>query len=728
MWRPSTSPTSPEPIQGSVVRWCWVATLTQGVSHVTTQLVMLREMLAVYSGNELVVSVLLASWLLLMGLGAALARWGNVGQTWDLRLILAQIGLAVLPLASVSALRTLRNRVFARGVELGLGDTLLSSIALLLPYCVVAGYSLGAMARRVEQLNPDASRRGSVYLADGIGDVLGGALFALVLLRFGNHFLTLIGVGALGALGAALLAWAFRQPILIGVGGATALALGTLGMTVDLDRATLESLYPGRRIVAHQSSRYGDLVVTESAGQYDFLANGVPVGSSDDGEHAEEVVHFAMLQRPRAQRVLLVGGSASGVAEEILRYPVTSVEGVDLDPALLELAQRYVRRRADSRIHWREGDGRAFVRQTEARYDVVIVDLPDPTTLQLGRYYTREFFREVGRVLTPGGVLGLSLGRYANTVSPKLHRALAITCETLRSEFAQVELVPTGRVRVLASQGELTLDVRDRLTESGIRTRWLTPSVLQTLLEPDRVAELRQVARAPAPVNRDFAPVLTTATLVHWLDRFEAGPIPWMVGAVGSLLVVVLALGRVPLAVATLGFAASGLEVLLLVGLGIAQGALYGEAVRLVTAFLLGSTLGAWATRTGQSGRLALQRSGFLMAALALACPLALGWATAFDAPGWAVTLLFPLLAALAGILAGSAFVFGCRSDAGGTPPTLARLYGADLGGAALGALVSGTVLLPYAGAWGVGATLAGVCLLGALGLGGFGRVGRSPV
>ena len=48
-----------------VVRACLVAVATQGVSHVTTQLVLLREMLTVYSGNELVIGVLLGCWLLL---------------------------------------------------------------------------------------------------------------------------------------------------------------------------------------------------------------------------------------------------------------------------------------------------------------------------------------------------------------------------------------------------------------------------------------------------------------------------------------------------------------------------------------------------------------------------------------------------------------------------------------------------------------------------------------
>lgn len=41
-----------------------------GFSAVITQLTLMRELLCVYSGNELVVGVVLGNWLLLTGLGA----------------------------------------------------------------------------------------------------------------------------------------------------------------------------------------------------------------------------------------------------------------------------------------------------------------------------------------------------------------------------------------------------------------------------------------------------------------------------------------------------------------------------------------------------------------------------------------------------------------------------------------------------------------------------------
>ena len=58
----------------------------------------------------------------------------------------------------------------------------------------------------------------------------------------------------------------------------------------------------------------------------------------------------------------------------------------------------------DPRVEAVVADGRAFVKRTRERYDVVIVALGPPTTAQANRLYTVEWFREVNRVLEPGGV------------------------------------------------------------------------------------------------------------------------------------------------------------------------------------------------------------------------------------------------------------------------------------------------------------------------------------
>jgi len=139
----------------------------------------------------------------------------------------------------------------------------------------------------------------------------------------------------------------------------------------------------------------------------------------------------------KLQRVLLIGGGISGTAREILKYPAASVDYVELDPSVLEIGRRYNAQALDDpRIHIVEGDGRSYVRSSPRRYEVVIVDVPDPATSQANRYYTREFFAQAKRAMQPGGVLCISLAPYENYVSRELARMIATAHATLKEQFA----------------------------------------------------------------------------------------------------------------------------------------------------------------------------------------------------------------------------------------------------------------------------------------------------
>ena len=81
-------------------------------------------------------------------------------------------------------------------------------------------------------------------------------------------------------------------------------------------------------------------MVTQAAGQLNFIENGVPLFSTENVGRVEETVHYAMAQRPNARRVLLISGGVSGTACEMLKYPVEAVDYVELDPLILRVARR----------------------------------------------------------------------------------------------------------------------------------------------------------------------------------------------------------------------------------------------------------------------------------------------------------------------------------------------------------------------------------------------------
>ncbi len=691
-----------------------------GVSAVMTQLVLMRELLGAFSGNELVFGISLGSWLLLTGAGTWLGRSSTRLKDPAEALIVSLVLVAVIPLGQVIAVRVLRDVVFLRGAAVGMAGTVLGSLALLLPFCLVSGALLTLACSMLDsRVAPrvGASAIGRVYVADSLGSIGGGILFSFVLVPWLDHFALLCFPAALNLLLAIALARHFRRRLLLASTVIVAAGLALHVTLIDADGITTAIQHWGQPTVFRANSPYGRLVVTDDSGQLTFYENGVPVISTHNIDQIEETVHYAMSQRPDARQVLLLGGGVAGTAREILRYGVGEVTYVEIDPLIITAGRRFLPENlADARIKTVATDGRRFVQQTGGRYDVVIVDVPDPSTSQLNRFYTAEFYAEVRRILTPGGVLAFALGHYENYVSPGLAQLLASAHRTLRLSFGQVRMIPGGRVFFLASDGPLFLDIAARLEQRGLATRLVNRHYLDAMLAPDRLADLDRAVAQPAEINTDFSPALYYYYLRHWLSQFTV-----RTGFLGGVLLVLLTayllgLRTVPRVIFAAGFAAAALEVVLLLGFQVLYGSLYRQVGLVVTAFMAGLAVGAWRVnrrleRKATAGfspiRLLLLLS-CAIAGLAVLLPFILPQLGRLDAltgsalTGQGVVLLLTFLLAA---LVGGQFPLAGATGSGEAAVTAARLYSADLVGAALGALLVSTLLIPLLG-------VTTVCLL----------------
>jgi spermidine synthase len=723
-----------------------------GVSCVMTQLALMRELLGAFSGNEMVLGVVLGLWLLSMGVGARLGRTSERLRNQLAALAVIQMLVAILPPVQVFLLRALRNVVFIRGAEVGVIETVGAAFVLLLPYCLMAGYAL-TLACSILAREEGPAGIGRAYIADSIGSIIGGILFSFVLVRFLDHIAILIFPALLNLALAVLLAfsigcsrldvgcWMFPRRLLAALASILALGLLAAALLLDLDGLSTRLQYRRQHIVARASSPYGKLIVTESDGQFDFRENGIPITSTRDDQHVEETVHYAMAQRPDAGQVLLVCGGISGTAREILKYGVRQVDYVELDPLILALGKQYLPvSLADQRIRVINTDGRLFVKQTREHYDVVIIDVPAPSTAQLNRFYTAEFLGEVKRVLTQAGVVGFALGQYENYVSPDLARMLSSACLAAKQSFRNVLTIPGSRVFFLASDGPLFPDIATRIEQRQIKTRLVNRHYLSAMLTPDRMADLASATVQPAAMNRDFSPVLYYYHLRHWMSQFNT-----RFGVIQLVLLLLLGFYLVRLRGSAFvlfasGFAASALEVVLLLAFQVLCGSVYHQVGVIVTVFMAGLALGAslanrlsssaslrqtvptngrWQMANGRFGSLSLL--ALLIAAYALVLPLCLPLLNHLGGSGLSLILvkaIIVLLTLILAVLVGMQFPLANRLEYDGTIAGASRLYTADFMGAFLGALLACTLLIPLIG-------VGGVCLLtAALNLAG-GFVGR---
>ena len=689
-----------------------LAVVALGLSCVTTQLVLLRELLCAFAGNELVLGVVLGNWLLLMGVGTWLGRGSERLRDPHGNFLRIQILIAVVPLAQIFAVRALRNDVFVRGAAIGPGATIGASFLALLPYCLAAGFLLALACALHPCAARGASGAGRVYLADCVGSIIGGVLFGLVLVWVLNAFALLAAAGLLNLVATLWLAWRWGRKRMAWAALAGCAGLVVVAFVFKTDSFTTRLQHPGEEILYSGSSPYGQLVVTRGGGQLNFFQNGAPVVSTHSLEQIEETVHYAMAQRPEAQRVLLVGGGVSGCAKELLQYRA-QVTCIELDPLFLELGRRFLPQNlADPRIRVVNGDGRRFVQASRAAFDVILMDLADPTTAQLNRFYTSEFLAAAKRALAPRGVLLLAVGRYENYVSPELGRILATVYRTLHGAFANILMLPGGRVFFLASDGPLVLEVADRLERAQIRTRFVNRHYMDAALSADRRADLWRAAAEPADTNRDFSPVLYFHCVRLWASQFESR-FGFMAALATLALGIYLAWLRGPaLTLFASGFTASALEVVLLLGLQAVCGALYYQLGIVVTVFMTGLAVGAaWGNRFHARALTGLAALAFGIAAIGLLLPLALNLLSRTVAAGgspWIAPVVVGLLTLTLAVPVGAQFPLAnalafCNSNA-----SAARLYTADFIGASVGALLASTLLIPWLGG-------RGLCLLATL-------------
>ncbi len=710
-----------------------------GASSLVSQVLVLRELISVFAGNEIILGVILANWLLATGLGSFLARrsegWRDPARSAIF--LLAWIGLA--PVVQIVAIRLLRSWA-PGGVFLDLDQAIVGSAVLALPYSLASGVLL-ALLSGLASKRRTARQIAEVYGLDLAGGVVGGLLMSFVLIHVFAPLETAAMLLLVCLAAAGNLAWSSGHQ------GLAASSLGLLVLTVGTwyevqpEWLTARWLFPGQELVEHWTTPYGALSLVRGEGRWTVYENGVPAASTDDRLGAEEMVHYGLSQHPNPKRVLLISGSLAGAPREAAKYALSRIDVVELDPTLFELAERFLARGQDRRINWIQEDARRFLRQARNRYDAILLGTPDPSSIQLNRFYTAEFFREARRSLRPGGILAITLSGLGNYASLEKRELFSSVAGAMEEVFPHLLPIPGHRLSLLASERPLDYGIARRLRRLGIVNSEVRPDFLKASLTDDRIAQSRRAISENVPPNRDFRPVTYAAGMRTWLRRQGSGMELPLLLALGLLLASGLLVARskspaTAFAISSTGFSSMGLEVVILIAFQILSGSVYERVSLVVTAFLLGAAIGAWANRwalpradpaTARRSRKRLhQHIGHFHRSRLASLDLALLGTTAclalflgagplqplYDLPEPLLSLLFGGAIAWIGFLGGAEFAEAARHDFSGVERTAGHLHALDLLGAASGALVTGIFAIPALGLAGTCALLAALKLL----------------
>ena len=169
--------------------------------------------------------------------------------------------------------------------------------------------------------------------------------------------------------------------------------------------------YPGELVFSSRGA--GHYVVSSVQQSFEIYRGDVlRLASVDAKRYAESLVHPVLALAPRRKRVLLLG-AADGLAErEILAYPdvaqLTTLSD-DLSLATLAKDQPFFAALSDHslrspRLVLLEAEPLVWLSQQPAVFDVIVVDLPDPSDFSQGKNYTRYFYQQLRAHLSAGGL------------------------------------------------------------------------------------------------------------------------------------------------------------------------------------------------------------------------------------------------------------------------------------------------------------------------------------
>jgi spermidine synthase len=718
-----------------------------GFSAVLGQIVLMRELIVVFNGNEISLGMMLATWLLWTAAGSGLASWLTPRKSNARSMVAtAECLLSISLLPTIWVLRASRTFFQAVPGELvGPVPMLLTSFVCLSVFCVLSG-GLFVFAARMYQEECSVSARvasSSAYLFEAAGSGLGGILASAVLLRFLDSFQIVTVVALLNLCMAAILLYRFQRAKVVSL----ALLTFILGIPLliyvapSLNSSSWQRLWRGLHLLGARDSIYGNLAVIETGNIRSVYDNGVILASAPDEASAEAAVHYALLEHPAPANVLLVGGGVNGGIAQALKHPTLKrLDYVELDPALIELTRQFFPGTSDvlsdTRVHVHYTDGRHYLKTARDLFDVIILDLPDPQTAQLNRFYTAEFFRSARDHLAPGGVLAFQLRSSEEYISPDLAEFLRCIHRTVQQLFPYVAIIPGETIHFFAAvhPNVLTEDPQvliSRLRERNLQTQYVSEYFIPYRMMPDRMAKVGQVLQPlpTTPVNRDFEPIAYYFDVVLWGSQFKLGYSAWLRGAariavtriIDIALVFSLCAAAVVMylpmretrvrasaaySVTVTGFTLMALQILLLLAFQSVYGYVYHQLAVLIAMFMAGIAFGSWLgirTARGATPPLPVMATiQFIIAASAPALIFLVSLLARSSATLLAGQSLFPVLAGLGGMLGGYQFPIATEiylrdtnSEAG-----LGALYALDLVGGCAGALLLSSYFIPVFGFW----------------------------
>ncbi|MFH1715430.1 MAG: fused MFS/spermidine synthase [Elusimicrobiota bacterium] len=725
--------------------------ISEGFTAIIVQSVLVRELALVFSGNELSIGFIFAFWTLWTAFGGVLGgrlvkKIKDITGSFANTLLLISVIFPLLLLA-IRMTRFIVN--VPPGEMIGIGLMITAIFFAVAPLSIIGGmqFTIGCRIYS-DEISTYRASAGAMYGYDALGDLIGGAMFSYVLVYYLDTLEMAFVVSIVNVVLMIMLLW--KKPIMQNVFRLTAGAgliisiifIIITGGVTGLNTGSSQKAWKNIKVNEVAYSKYGIITVTQEGSIHNFYENGSLLFSNPDRFTSEMLVHIPMCEVENPKNILIIGSAVSGILNETLKHNVERIDYIEMDKTLIETAKKYItdidkEALADKRVNVINTDGRLWARSLpQNSYDCIIVAVGDPLTLEINRYYTYEFYKELKRILNKKGVVTFSINSNDTYLASAMKTFNAGIYHTLKKVFPNIVLVPGDILLFVAgSDNEFLTDnseiIAKRISDRNLDTAYFISSQINFIMFKERMDFIRGELEnySGTYINKDFSPKSYYSALSVYAAQFSflwekifssLKSIKWLILFPVILLVLsgmVLSNKRVfvPLVVAYTGCIGISLELVVIYGFQMVYGNVYNMMGIIISACMAGIVIGAKFMQKKADKLLkpyyAIMYIQIFLCLTALILPgilVVCANIQVLSVKGMMAKALFPFMSGLGGIAIGMTFSAANRlflrsyeeyTSAAGI------LYASDLAGASFGAICLTLVVLPLFG-------IAGACII----------------
>ena len=667
------------------------------------QLVILREFNFSIAKNELTFVVAAGFWIVFCSLGSIIR---TPKKLRDLALpALASITFSF----SICLIHLAKSLIGLKYYEAtNLGFVLIPGLILIGPVALAIGIAFRHFVQEYIQNNPLVSKTYAKFFAsEAIGFFLGGVFFTLYLNDYANplifSLLPLILLPGIRKLHKKIIS-------------AVIIIIVSVISVVSFD-LILKKEFDNADILFNLGSGYGPVIAARKSQTTILFSGGSLLATSEDKSVNEEFIHISMSavdQKLAEKDILFIGAAVSGQAEEIIKYNLSSLDCLQINPVLSKISQNRKPGGINNKINFITDDPRLYLMNSSKKYDAILMNMPAPSNLALNRYFTEEFFKLIAGRLKTKGIFSFAIPSKREILSPQFVKFnSSITC-AINNVFTNSFIIPSDSMIIIASNEQKITDdyLLENFTKAKPETYFFTIYHFKDYLAPSIRNYIQNMLDKKAIANTDLNP----SSFLNYLALEQAKFYPNLRISFKemqrAILIFLLLCGVIIIAasylskrascllnIAAVGFNSIGLLSIIFVLFQLYCGALFWKLGILIALFMGGLSIGTSSVNRINAYYANLLSSIYLLWMLTIFILFSnletIGRLNYAD-------FIFYFLALICGLLTGASYpllahnLLKNKFDAKYITTTI---YSMDLVGSFLGTLICGIFLIPFLGA-----------------------------